>query len=426
MDRARKAYIYIFLIFLQTFLFVKSGYALTPEEIVVVANKNGWHSINLGKYYMRARGIPQDNIIRLLTTDNETVSREDYERQIAGPIKKFILGKQEQGKEIHCLVLMYGMPLRILPPELTREEIKRLKALEADQARLQEILEDFDRNASEYKKFSDQLKINKIDIETINSSRESKGASLDSELSLVLNPPYDLEKWIKNPLFLPYKNRLSFLDYKKVLLVSRLDGPDETVVKRIIDDSVKTEQKGLQGTAYFDARWQAPSSDKIGKLQGYGYYDWSIHQAAAYFKNQNIMPVVLDEKQELFQPGDAPNAAIYCGWYSLSRYVDAFKWQPGAVGFHIASGECVSLKKNSGQWCRNILEKGAAATLGPVGEPYVQAFPIPELFFKLLADGRFTLVESYYLSLPELSWKMILIGDPLYRPFMKRSLSLDE
>lgn len=131
------------------------------------------------------------------------------------------------------------------------------------------------------------------------------------------------------------------------------------------------------------------------------------------------MPVVLDEKQELFQPGDAPNAVIYCGWYSLSRYVDAFKWQPGAVGFHIASGECVSLKKNN-QWCRNILENGAAATLGPVGEPYLEAFPIPEFFFKLLADGRYTLVESYYLSLPYLSWKMILIGDPLYRPFKKR------
>ena len=60
---------------------------------------------------------------------------------------------------------------------------------------------------------------------------------------------------------------------------------------------------------------------------------------------------------------------------------------------------------------------GVAATLGPVGEPYLQAFPPPELFFSLLTDGYYTLVEVYFLSLPYLSWQMILVGDPLYRPF---------
>ena len=64
-----------------------------------------------------------------------------------------------------------------------------------------------------------------------------------------------------------------------------------------------------------------------------------------------------------------------------------------------------------------MLEEGAAAVLGPVNEPYVQAFPVPELFFRFLLDGYWTLSESYALSEPFLSWQMILIGDPLYRPF---------
>ena len=253
----------------------------------------------------------------------------------------------------------------------------------------------------------------------MNNSRASKGASLDSELSLVLNPPYNLEKWVKNPLFLPYKGKLSILYYKKVLLVSRLDGPNDATVKRIINDSIEVEEKGLTGAAYFDARWKPPSENNVKKLQGNGYYDWSIHQAANFFQQQNILPVVLNENETLFQKGEAPNTAIYCGWYSLARYVDAFEWQPGAVGFHIASQECQTLKRGNA-WCRKILEKGAAATLGPVSEPYLQAFPIPEIFFKLLAQGDLTLVESYYLSLPVLSWQMILVGDPLYRPFKKR------
>jgi uncharacterized protein (TIGR03790 family) len=67
-----------------------------------------------------------------------------------------------------------------------------------------------------------------------------------------------------------------------------------------------------------------------------------------------------------------------------------------------------------------MLEKGVAATLGPVNEPYIQAFPLPEVFFTILLEGSHSLVETYYLSLPYLSWKMVLIGDPLYRPFKEK------
>jgi hypothetical protein len=68
-----------------------------------------------------------------------------------------------------------------------------------------------------------------------------------------------------------------------------------------------------------------------------------------------------------------------------------------------------------------MLEKGVAATAGPVGEPYVQAFPVPEIFFGFLAEGILSLVECYIVSTPYLSWKMVLVGDPLYRPFKRRN-----
>jgi uncharacterized protein (TIGR03790 family) len=130
------------------------------------------------------------------------------------------------------------------------------------------------------------------------------------------------------------------------------------------------------------------------------------------------MPVILDSQEALFQPGQCPDAALYCGWYSLAHYVDAFTWVRGAVGYHIASGECVTLKNKKSQvWCKMMLEKGVAATLGPVAEPYIQAFPLPDLFFPLLVEGKLTLVECYALANPFWSWQMVLIGDPLYRPF---------
>ena len=144
-----------------------------------------------------------------------------------------------------------------------------------------------------------------------------------------------------------------------------------------------------------------------------------MHRAARVVEAAHRMPVVLDQEDALFQPGDGKEAALYCGWYSLGQYVDAFQWQPGAVAYHIASRECVTLKMaDSRVWCKMLLEKGAAATIGPVGEPFVQAFPMPERFFLALTDGYLSLAECYLLSLPYLSWKMILVGDPLYRPFV--------
>ena len=60
-------------------------------------------------------------------------------------------------------------------------------------------------------------------------------------------------------------------------MVSRLDGPSEQIVKRIIDDSLSTELKGLKGKAYFDARWPEPANKDS---TGYAFYDASLHWAA--------------------------------------------------------------------------------------------------------------------------------------------------
>ena len=127
-------------------------------------------------------------------------------------------------------------------------------------------------------------------------------------------------------------------------------------------------------------------------------------------------------RDALFQPGECPNAALYCGWYSLARYVDAFNGRPVPLDTISQARECQTLRQPGSQvWCKRMLEKGVAATLGPVNEPYVQAFPLPEVFFGLLLDGYWTLAECYALSQPFWSWQMVLIGDPLYRPFRQPS-----
>ena len=125
--------------------------------------------------------------------------------------------------------------------------------------------------------------------------------------------------------------------------------------------------------------------------------------------------VKVDSAEGLFQPGDCPDTALYCGWYSLGRYVGAFTWKPGSVGYHIASAECQTLKEPGSQvWCKRMLEEGVAATLGPVTEPYLSSFPLPDHFFPILMTGELPLLEVYFRTVPHVSWMQILIGDPFY------------
>jgi len=131
------------------------------------------------------------------------------------------------------------------------------------------------------------------------------------------------------------------------------------------------------------------------------------------------MDVTLDDKPELFGWGTCPDCALYCGWYSLTNYVDCCKFVRGAVAYHIASGEAVSLRDpKTRQWCKCLLEDGVAATLGPVAEPYTVGFPKPAELFGYLATGKYTLVECYYRTALFTSWMTVLVGDPPYNPYM--------
>lgn len=388
-------------------------WALTPEEVVVIANKMAWHSCDLAKYYMKKRGIPLQNFIELKAPAGEHCSRDEYEKQIAAPVRTFLKKNDPNDERFKCLVIMFGLPLRVASPQLTSEDQKRLSELNEKKKVLLEKLKkaESEQNKKEIAALKDSEA--QIGKQIRQANKASQGAAVDSELALVREEHYSLDNWVPNKFFVAFRNRQIEGVPQKIIMVSRLDGPNEEIVRRLIDDSLQVEKQGLHGTAYFDARWPDPG-DK--KLTGYAYYDRAIHNAAQNVKKNNRMPFVIDSQEKLFSTGQCPNAALYCGWYSLSHYVDAFTWARGAVGYHIASGECGTLKGGQA-WCKMMLEKGVAATLGPVSEPYVQAFPPPDLFFSLLLDGRFTLAECYALSNPFWSWQMVLIGDPLYCPF---------
>ncbi len=240
-------------------------------------------------------------------------------------------------------------------------------------------------------------------------------ASLDSELSFLWWDPgtYPLAGRLPNPFYIGHAGMLDEWPLP-LLMVSRIDAPTVTHARGMIAQAMETESRGLRGNVYVDARGK-----KKGPPLSYGFYDADLQDFANTFRTVSSYPMTLENtEQRLSQPGQAPDVALYVGWYRLRHYEDAFTFMPGAIGYHIASGEAVSIHRpNEPGWCKNALERGITVTLGPVGEPYLDAFPLPTEFFGLLYSGKYSLVEAYYLSIRYVSWKMVLFGDPLYRPW---------
>jgi len=392
------------------FFIAGSGQALEPDEILVIANKDQAISVRLARYYCKQREVPGNNILWLSLGLHlrDTISRSDYEKWIAEPVRKELLGRRRP-VEIRCLLTTYGVPFKVGPQKLTKslqDRVNKLKNLaDHEKKKIEKLEQGGIIDSQQYQQSKRRLAQLQADIDRI--SGKETNASVDSELSMVLFGPYDLYRWQPNLL----KNGALDIGFR-TLMVSRLDGPGYLIVKGLIDKAITAQKTGLKGIAYIDSRG-------ILKRNMPGFFDQSLRDLAILTRLRTKMVVKEERTQELFAPGSCPQTAIYCGWYSLNKYIDAFDFVDGAVGYHISSFGAAKLHDpNSSRWCPAMLQDGITATLGAVAEPYLPAFPLPREFFQELFDGK-CLVEAYYHTKPFNSWQMVLIGDPLYTPFKK-------
>jgi uncharacterized protein (TIGR03790 family) len=238
------------------------------------------------------------------------------------------------------------------------------------------------------------------------------GAALDSELALLHWKEYSLRGPAKNPL--NWQTKLpAGAKSEPTLMVSRLDGPGKVNVERMIVASMVAELKGLTGVCYIDSG----GPDRVA-LAARTEYDAKLTALAKFLQEHSKVKVVLDTRPTLFEKDTCPDAALYVGWYSLQKYIDAFKWNTGAVGWHVASWEAVNLRDpQTRQWCPMMIRNGVAATVGAVAEPLLASFPEPAEFMPLLMTGKYTIAECYWRTVPHASWQMMLLADPLYNPF---------
>jgi uncharacterized protein (TIGR03790 family) len=381
--------------------------ALTPDQVFILVNQNVPASREIAEYYCARRGVPKAHIIALDLPTGEDITREDYNKRLLAPLRQALKNQREQAK---VLLSIYGVPLRVGPQRPTAEEQAQLVQVKAEIEKLQKDI----RTQQDQQAALPQLRTLLAREQKLSFAQSQ--AAVDSELSLLWWEHYDLSRWQLNRLYFQVPESVR-TPQTPVVMVSRLDGPSVALVKELVDQALSVEKHGLAGKVYVDARGIRFDSARH-QASGYEGYDESLREMARLLEHEAKLPVVLDDKPGLFASGSCRDCALYCGWYSLAKYVDCCRFVPGAVAYHIASSEAVSLRDpRSTQWCKCLLEHGVAATLGPVAEPYLMAFPKPAEFFGFLVTGQDTLVECYYKTTLLTSWMMVLVGDPLYNPY---------
>jgi uncharacterized protein (TIGR03790 family) len=402
--------------------------ALGPADVYLLVNKNAPDSLAVANHYCLRRGTPRANIITLDLPTGETMSRADFENKVLTPLRASL-----DKARVKVIVTTRGVPLRVEADDPTPAEKlqlaqvnKQLDDLRRREQELKDEIATLTPLAANDPKAAAQLKADRAELSRVQTNtatllakrrwldHSEARACFDSDLALLWHGKFELRGFRPNP---PYWRNTALAGGPPVIMTSRLDGPSLTIAKRLVDQAMMAEVRGLNGRLYVDAQGFTydPRTDPVGL--GVGGYDESMREMYRLFAPTMINK--LENTRALFAPGACPNTALYVGWYSLGRYIDSFTFVPGAIGFHLASAEAATLRDPSTCWCKRMLDNNITVTLGPVNEPYTLGFPKPAEFFGFLGTGQFTLVESYWKSLRFGSWVMVLVGDPLYRPFAK-------
>jgi uncharacterized protein (TIGR03790 family) len=344
-----------------------AAFCQSADNVLVVVNQSSPLSQSIAEYYVLRRHIPAGNVCRLSVKPDEEVLRDDFQAKVVEPIAGFLRAKHLEEKVLY-IVTTAGLPLRV----------------PGHGARLM-----------------------------------SETASVDSELTLLYSDmrghPHASPGGIHNPFFGKINAPFRHPEFP-IYLVTRLAGYDLTDVKGIIDRALAARNRGK---FVIDLK----ASDKT---EGNGW----LRQAARQLPKDRVL---LDESREVLY--NQTDVIAYASWGSndpdrKQRHL-GFRWMPGAIVTEYVSTDGRTFARppdnwNLGAWgdpkatfagspqslTADYIQEGVTGASGHVAEPLLQFTPRPDILLPSYYQGR-NLAESYYLSIPLLSWMNIVIGDPL-------------
>ena len=341
-----------------------------PERVVVVVNSQSALSRRIGAMYARKRQIPERQLCTVQAPDTETITRAQYTALIETPLGK-CLRERKLVEQVFYLVLTQGVPLRVRSEK--------------------------------------------------GAEMQADGASVDSELTLLYRRLHG-ERFaeagpVANPFFQQRETPFDLRNFA-IYLVTRLAAYSYEEVERLVDLSLQARN---QGKVVIDMK---ANNDEDGN-------NW-LRNAAIVLPPDRV---VFDSSPMVVT--NVKDAIGYASWGSndkqrRDRFLN-FRWLPGALMTEFVSTNGRTFDKPPATWTlgswqmqwtwfrgspqsltADYLHEGATGASGHTDEPYLHMCPRPEILFPAYLSGR-NLAESYWMSIPTLSWMNIVVGDPLCR-----------
>jgi len=272
---------------------------------------------------------------------------------------------------------------------------------------------------------------------------DGTSASVDSELTLLyrklLGSPTPPNGRIPNPYYLgdrPPSDAKRFSHAANDLyLVTRLDGFSVDDVLQLIDRGAAPVKDGL---FVLDAR---------ASLAGNRSGDTWLSSAAERLSAGGFKDRVQLEPTGVVATAKGPVLGYY-SWGSndpaLTSRKRGLQFAPGALAGMFVSTDARTFKEPPPEWTigkwgeaktyfegspqsltGDLIREGATGVSGHVAEPYLDGSARPQILFPAYVAG-FNLAESFYQSIPFLSWQNVVIGDPLCAPFSRAPVAAEE
>jgi len=353
--------------------------AQTGDNVLVVINAASPASVAVGEYYAKARHVPENHVVRLSTSTTEAVERAQYERTIETPIATWLTRHSLQDRVLY-FVLTKGVPLRI--------------------------------NGT--------------------TGRDGTAASVDSELTLLyrrlIGTRAGIMGRVANPYFVndtPPNEAKPFTRFvADIYLVTRLDGYTAADAMKLVDrggapghdGTIVLDQSGSVDNGIGD-RWLQETADRLkGAAGARVLLETSAMPAAVsdpvigYFSSGSNDPSTRFRRLG-FKFANGALAGLFVSSDARTFVEPPADWKPGPQG--VAGADSLA---------GDLIREGVTGLVANVSEPYFDSTARPQVIFPAYVAG-FNLAESYYLSLPSLSWQTIVIGDPLCAAFPRKPLS---
>lgn len=331
-----------------------------PKNVLVVQNSRSRTSTDIASYYVRARKIPQQNLLTINCSTDEIVSRSEFETNVLAPIRDYLQSPENSGR-IDYIVVTKAIPL-----------------------------------GANYGYSTGPLSVTSV-----------LTCATETGVTAPIVNPYG-PTWY--PIYNTAFSHSTSFGNKHLYLVTRLDGYTVADVYRLIDGSVSATRNG---SALIDAT-------VVTSPTSYVNLNNMLFAAYSTFTSHNV-PVVCDSGTNFV--GGASGLIAYFGWgsndpqYSLAAYTSN-SFLPGSIAdtYVSSSGRTFNPTTGGQSLIADLIPRGACGLSGYISEPYVSFCDYPNVVADRYTRG-FNMAESFYAASPELFWKGVIIGDPLMAPF---------